>query len=411
MKVVVTGFGSTGDIQPLIALAAGLHRAGHSVVLVTDEGAEATASELGLVFRVLAGSARSVVVDGTHGWAETIASGRPSPRLFLEVGRFNTRSWIETIAAAAEDADAIVATTMAVYHAGSVARDRGIPLIFGQLQPTLETRDYPPPLSGLTGTPAWLNRPLSNAMSALGDLSYRSGINRVRREDGLPRLRLVWEETPILMAWSPTLLPAASDWKHPDLTITGSWRLPTAPGWEPPAELAQFLDAGEPPVFVGFGSVAGFPGTEALQDAVLEGLSGRRVLLASGWAGFGEGDLPEGVLAIGPTPYDWLFPRCAALFHHCGAGTTDQAARSGAGSVPVPFTGDQPFWAGRLHRLGVASAPLNPRKPSPDAVRAALSVATSDPLRRRAAEVARRMAVEPDGVATAIDAIERIAAG
>lgn len=91
MRVVVAGYGSTGDTLPLIALAAGLRKAGHEVVLVTDEAAGATASGLGLDFRELAGSARAVVTEGSHGWAETIESGRPSPRIAIELGRFHTR--------------------------------------------------------------------------------------------------------------------------------------------------------------------------------------------------------------------------------------------------------------------------------------------------------------------------------
>nr|WP_300151003.1 glycosyltransferase [Propionicimonas sp.] len=400
MRIVVTGYGSTGDTQPLVALAAGLRRAGHQVVLVTDHGAEADASRLGLDFRVLPGSARSIVTAGSHGWDEAISSGRASMRMLAAIARFNTRAWIEAIDAAAEGADAVVASTLAVYHAASVTQERGIPLIFAQLQPSLATRDYPPPASGLTGIPRWLNRPSATAIAWIGDLSFRSGINRVRRELGRPGLRLVWDDVPILLAWSPVLVPASADWTHPDATITGPWRLPADPGWQPPADLAAFLAAGEPPVYVGFGSMAGFAGTTALRDALLEGLSAHRVLLSSGWAGLADTDLPDNVHPVGWVPHDWLFPRCAAIVHHCGAGTTHQAARSGVPSIPVPFTLDQPFWASRLRTLGIASAPLNPRRPSASAVRDALAEATT--LRRRV--------VVEDGVSTAIGTIERIVA-
>lgn len=97
MRIVVAGYGSTGDTLPLIALAAGLQRAGHSVVLVADEAAGQVAGRFGLDLRVLPGSARSVVTDGSHGWSSTIKSGRPSMQLFVELARLNTRDWIETI--------------------------------------------------------------------------------------------------------------------------------------------------------------------------------------------------------------------------------------------------------------------------------------------------------------------------
>lgn len=230
------------------------------MVLVTDEAAGAAARRLGLDFRELAGSARAVVTEGSHGWAETIESGRPSPRIALELGRFHTREWLDTIGEAASGADVIVCSALGLHHAASVAQDRHLPLVAVQLQPTMPTRDYPHALSGLTRTPRWLNRPLGALMLGAADLTLARGINRVRRELNLPPLRVVWDEVPVLMAWSPTLLPASSDWTHPDFTITGAWHLPTPPDWQPPADLVAFLDAGDPPVYVGFGSMSGFSG-------------------------------------------------------------------------------------------------------------------------------------------------------
>lgn len=409
MRVVVAGYGSTGDTLPLIALASGLEKAGHEVVLVADEAAGATAGRLGLDFRELAGSARAVVTEGSHGWAEMIDSGRPTPRALLELGRFHTREWLATIGAAARGAEVIVCSPLGLHHAASVARDEHLPLVAVQLQPTLPTRDYPPSLSGLAHAPRWLNRPLGALILRAGDLSFTRGVNRVRRERGWPPLKIVWEEVPILMAWSPTLLPAASDWTHPDFTITGAWRLPTPTDWQPPAGLAEFLDDGEPPVYVGFGSMGGFRGAATLRDRILEGLSGQRVLLSAGWASLTDGALPGNVHPVGQVPHDWLFQRCSAIVHHCGAGTSHQAARSGVPSIPVPFTADQPFWADRLHGLGVAATPLNPRTLTSEAVRSALVEVTAQSMRDQASRMAQRIAAEPDGVTTAVDKIERLA--
>jgi UDP:flavonoid glycosyltransferase YjiC (YdhE family) len=410
MRVVVAGYGSTGDTLPLIALAVGLDRAGHEVVLIADQEAGTSATGLGLDFRELTGSARTVVTEGSHGWGQTIESGRTSPRLLAELARFNTRAWTDTITDAAVGADAIVASTLGVYAAASAAQDLAIPLVFAPLQPTLATREYPPPASGLTRTPRWLNRPLATVIAAAGDIAFSRGVNQVRRELGRPRLRIVWDEVPLLMAWSPTVLPAASDWTHPDFTVTGAWHLPTPPDWQPPADLAEFLDAGDPPVYVGFGSMSGFSGAPALRDRILDGLSAHRVLLAAGWAGLTDAELPSNVHPVGHVPHDWLFPRCSVVVHHCGAGTSQQATRSGVPSIPVPFTADQPFWATRLHRLGIASAPLNPRKLTGEDIRRALVQAISDSTRQRALTVAQQMAAEPDGVTTAIEHLQRLTA-
>lgn len=408
MKAVVAGYGSTGDTLPLIALAVGLDRAGHEVVLVADQDAGTTATRLGLDFRELAGSAKAVVTEGSHGWGESIASGRTSPRLLAELARFNTQAWIDTITGAAEGADVIVASTLGVYAAGSVAQDLAIPLVFVQLQPTLATRDFPPPASGLTKTPHWLNRPLATFVARVGDMAFSRGVNQVRRELGRPRLRIVWDEVPILMAWSPTLLPAASDWTHPDFTITGAWHLSTPSDWQPPTDLVEFLDAGDPPVYVGFGSMSGFSDAATLRDRILDGLSDHRVLLAAGWAGLTDAVLPSNVHPVGHVPHDWLFPRCSVVVHHCGAGTSQQAARSGVPAIPVPFTADQPFWATRLHNLGITASPLNPRRLTSEDVRKAVVQATSESVRQQALTVAQQMAAEPDGVTTAIEHLQRL---
>lgn len=408
MRVVVAGFGSTGDTLPLIALAAGLERAGHEVVLVTDEAAGATAGQLGLDFRALAGSAQTVITEGSHGWAEMIDSGRLTPRAFLELGRFHTREWLATIGEAAAGADVIVCSPLGLHHAASVAQDQQLPLVAVQLQPTLPTRDYPSALSGLTRTPRWLNRPLGTVVVGAGDLMFTRGVNRVRRELGRPSLKIAWDGVPILMAWSPTLLPAASDWSHSNFTITGAWHLPTPPDWQPSADLAAFLDDGEPPIYVGFGSMSGFKGVGTLRERILQGFAGRRVLLSCGWAGLTDTALPDNVHPVGHVPHDWLFPRCSAVVHHCGAGTSHQAARSGVPSIPVPFTADQPFWAKRLHGLGIAAAPLNPRKLTRDDIRLALAEATAQLVRDRAGEVAQRIAAEPDGVTVAIARIDQL---
>ena len=410
MKIVVTGYGTTGDTQPLIALASGLQQAGHQVVLVTDEGAVAPAARLGVDCRVLAGSARTMVTEGSHGWSETVKTGRPSMRLMVRAARLNTKAWIETIDQAADGADAIVATTLTVYHAASVAQQRGIRVVFGQLQPSLETRDYPPPLSGIVGNPAWLNRPLAEFMSTAGDLTYRGAINKARRELGQPRLRLVWDELPILAAWSPTLVPPSADWSHPDVTVTGPWLPRVDADWQPPDDLTDFLDSGEPPIYVGFGSMAGVD-TRPLRDAVLDGLSDHRVLLSAGWADLIDASLPENVHPIGWAPHEWIFPRCAAVLHHCGAGTTHQSARAGVPTIPLPFLGDQPFWAARLCRLGVATPPLNPRKTTSDAIREAAHRADSDELRTTARVVSAQICNEPDGVETATRRIEQLIRG
>lgn len=98
--------------------------------------------------------------------------------------------------------------------------------------------------------------------------------------------------------------------------------------WRPRWSTETFLDPGDPPVYVGFGSMSGFGGAATLRDRIPDGLSGHRVLLAAGWAGLTDAALPGDIHPVGHVPHDWLFPRCSVIVHHCGAGTSQQAARS-----------------------------------------------------------------------------------
>jgi sterol 3beta-glucosyltransferase len=139
---------------------------------------------------------------------------------------------------------------------------------------------------------------------------------------------------------SPSLVPAPADWPA-NARLCGQWLAPK-PGPTPPPGLATFLDRGEAPIYIGFGSITGFDGPRLLR-ALIEAMNGRRALFHPGWSGVDPQALPDNFFAIRDTPHDWLFPRTGAVIHHGGSGTSRSAARAGAPSVVVPFAGDQFF--------------------------------------------------------------------
>ncbi|MET8746664.1 glycosyltransferase [Streptomyces sp. NPDC004728] len=164
----------------------------------------------------------------------------------------------------------------------------------------------------------------------------------------------------------------------------------------PPAELVDFLQAGPPPVFIGFGSMAPSQ-EERLGELVAADRAGCARLCRRGAGPIAVGD---DVLAIGDLPHDWLFPRTAAVVHHAGAGTTAAGLRAGVPAVPVPVMADQPFRAARLHRIGVAPRPLPFHELTADALAEAITACVADPAhRRQAVELARRIATEDDTAA------------
>jgi UDP:flavonoid glycosyltransferase YjiC (YdhE family) len=188
--------------------------------------------------------------------------------------------------------------------------------------------------------------------------------------------------------------------------VTGYWWPARPPGWQPPDLLVDFLRAGSPPVFVGFGSMT--PTHERLPDVVAVAVkrAGVRAVVQSGWAEFGPAG--DDILLVGDLPHDWLFPRTAAVVHHAGAGTTGAGLRAGVPAVPVPVLVDQPFWAARLHRLGAAPHPVPLHELTSDTLTDALrSCLDRSTYRNRATELARRIGAE-DGPAVVLSLIAQL---
>jgi sterol 3beta-glucosyltransferase len=176
-------------------------------------------------------------------------------------------------------------------------------------------------------------------------------------------------------------------------------------------ELADFLAAGEAPVYVGFGSMAG-KDPARLTKIVIEALLQTNLLgiLASGWGGLETADLPPSILQIEGAPHDWLFPHMSAVVHHGGAGTTAAGLHAGRTTVVCPFMGDQPFWGSRVHALGAGPQPIPQKKLTAGGLSAAIQTAvTNDQLRETADALGKKIRAE-NGVAMAVALIEEIGA-
>jgi UDP:flavonoid glycosyltransferase YjiC (YdhE family) len=189
--------------------------------------------------------------------------------------------------------------------------------------------------------------------------------------------------------------------------VPGYWFIEPPPGWEAPAELVKFLDAGPPPVSVGFGSMMGHNPRATIQTVVRALLlSGQRGVLLTGWAGtHTDTHLPHTVYCAEGLPHSWLFPRMAAVVHHGGAGTTGAGLRSGVPSIITPLAADQYAWATRAHTLGVSPNPIPFTELSAEGLASAIDQAVHDTtMRARAADLARHIAAE-DGISRAVGII------
>jgi vancomycin aglycone glucosyltransferase len=228
---------------------------------------------------------------------------------------------------------------------------------------------------------------------------FGGAVNTHRTSIGLPALDNVRDHVLTHRPWLASD-PVLSPWRPTDLidvVQTGAWIMPdTRPL---PAELEAFLEEGDPPVYVGFGSMAMHTAEDPAR-AVIEAIraQGRRVVLARGWANLGPIDNRDDCFAVGEVNQQALFARVAAVVHHGGAGTTTAAACAGAPQVVVPQVADQPYWASRVTELGIGMAHEG-RIPRAESLLTPLRTALAPETRECAAAIAKT--VRSDGAMVA----------
>ena len=408
MRILVTTVGSRGDVQPFVALAAGLVRGGHDVALSTAELFAPLAAEHGVpFFPTTDGLLELMDHPAIRRGLETLTSLGPIVRQMPGLLRLAGATQAQLIddawqAVRATEPEVIVFHPKA-YWGPSFAAHVGAAAVRAALQPFyVPTGAFPLPVAPRLPLGARYNR-LSYLPVRLGMAgSVRHYLADWRRQTGATTAR---GPAPTVHGVSRHVVPRPADW--PDRAeVSGAWFLPE-PDWTPPPPLETFLDAGPPPVYVGFGSMAG---RDPAQTAalVVEGLraAGVRGVLATGWGGLDPGDLGGDMAVVGSAPHGRLFPRCAAVVHHGGAGTTHAGLRAGRPTVVCPFFGDQPFWGRRIHELGAGPAPIPQTELTPARLAAAAREALAEPVRQRAQALGRAIRDE-DGVRTAVRFVER----
>ncbi|GAB3428151.1 glycosyltransferase [Massilia solisilvae] len=399
MKLLILTYGTEGDTRPLAALGHQLVSAGHEVHLLGDASTLGSAQELGLANSALSGDIRQLFSTSSSQGAKGTA------KALAQLTNANTRAWTLETLAAAEGCDAILTSGLAGFVGLSVAERLGIPAIGTGMIPLTPSRDFPSPFLPPGLVPRWLNHASLRLTNQLVWLAFRKSLNEARQAVlGLPARRELPTEHPMLYGISPTILPQPADWPA-HARVCGQWQTP-AGEFTPPPELADFLRAGPPPVYVGFGSMAGIDGPR-LANTLVTALAGRRALFYPGWSGMDDIELPDNILRIGTTPHGWLLPRMAAVVHHGGSGTTHSSTRAGVPSIVIPFAGDQAFWAERLQRLGIAPPPLDGAKLDAGALGKAIGFVERPEVQKRAAELGEQMEQEK-GLAMAAREIEKL---
>jgi sterol 3beta-glucosyltransferase len=417
VKVLIVTAGSRGDVAPYTGLGARLRAAGHHVAVAAQSSFAELVAGCGLEFRPLPGDLRALQVRST---ARLLRRSGPGLRGFAEFVRIGRRFVDEIgdglVAAADPGVDVMLLSATTAPLGYSVAELYGVPSLGVFLQPVQPTADFPPMMLGAGSFGGLVNRAAGQLGQAVGRRVYEQASRRLRERCGLPPAdlrelarRSAGARWPVLHGFSPAVVPRPADWPA-ELEVVGYWWPEPGSPWRAPPELVDFLSAGPPPVYVGFGSVVseGDRLTELIASALRR--TGLRGVVQAGWAGLsGVRTENDDLITIGEAPHDWLFPRMAALVHHAGNGTTAAGLRAGVPAVPVPMLADQPFWAARLSALGAGPDPIAPRRLTDARLAAAVRAAVYEPsYTRRARALAAELATE-DGAGAVLRAVDRLA--
>jgi vancomycin aglycone glucosyltransferase len=390
VRIAIAVDGTRGDVHPMIALGLGLSARGHEVLLCAPPDFREDAEGLGLDFRSVGIPVRSYLAAQAsflHGGP--LASLGAGLRYF----RDSIERQFRELVPAVSGADWVLAASTQL-AAASAAESVGARHRFIAYCPSLFRSPHQTPFAIPRATlRPWQNRLAWAATVRLFGGALWGVLTRERARLGLAPARdayaLFRGEAPALAA-EELLAPPPADLRG-EVRVVGCL-LPFDP--EPlPAKLETFLDAGEPPLYLGFGSMTD-PDPAAATRMLLEAVdrAGVRAVVAEGWAGLGAGPLSESVIAIGAVSHAALFPRVAAVVHHGGAGTTTTAARAGAPQVVVPHVLDQFHWAQRVAAAGVAPPPLPRRRLDATGLAGAIrATLDNELLRERARELGIRL--------------------
>ena len=408
MKIVVVGWGTTGDVYPVLALAERLLERGHQVrvcalTLYRDKILEigAAFSEIGVEFDL----------EEFHAALDAIIPKRDPlamMRLIVEEGIVRRgEKWYQSCLAAMKGADLVICHSVDI-PAQEAAIRHNIPWFTVTYCPAIiKSLDFAP-----YPFPNW-GRAFNAVVWKIAQLRLGPSIDALFNQfivsvGGKPRASVMLEGmySPYLnlIAASPNLCPPADF--PPNHKFTGVWHL-AAPSYVPPAELVAFLEEGPPPVIITFGSMGGSNGretTEILIDAVNR--TNQRAIIQAGWGQLGMPEALPNIFCTAYVPHQWLFPQGCCVVHHGGAGTTASVCRAKVPSVVVAHNADQPYWGKRLSDLGVAPKHLHRRNLTAERLAKRIQKVLDTPAMKARAHVLGEQMETENGLTSAVEMIE-----
>lgn len=352
MRIVISAVGTRGDIQPALALALELKKRGHSVRMCISPNFLDWARNLGL-------DALPMGVEMRMPSKKSVTPSNLTPEQ-LKLMQASMPDLItdqfEVIGESAKNCDLIIGANAHQYAAPSLAERMKINCITAVYAPTAipSLSIAPPPIQGQNSAAAisiaeqWLNTKKIWNERAL------NRINQNRERLSLAPISDVLDYVLTDHTWLAADVTLAPMPLTPNRSIfqSGTWVLPDDTPL--PSKLNLFLENGEPPVLIGFGSM---PASGEIAHDIVEALyfHGKRIIVMKGWADIDNVMESQNCIVVDEVNYDMLLPQVAAIIHHGGAGTTAAAARAGIPQIITPMFSDQFYWGNRVKELGLGT--------------------------------------------------------
>lgn len=439
LNIVIMVIGSRGDAQPFLKIGKVLKEEyGHRVRIATHPAfRDFVEKDSGLEFFSVGGDPSELMAfmvknPGMIPKLETVKAGDIGRRRAAMAEMFDG-FWRACINATDNEkdvrnlkmmgdrapfvADAIIANPPSFAHI-HCAEALGVPLHLMFTFPYTPTQAFPHPLASIKKSnvdPQYTNfisYPLVEMMvwQGLGDLVNDFRTNTLR----LDPVSTLWApgstyrlHVPFTYLWSPGLVPKPADW-GPEIDVSGFTFLDLASTFQPPQDLVEFLDGGETPIYIGFGSIVVDDAdkfTEMIFEAV--GKAGVRALVSKGWGGLGGENVPDNIFMLENTPHDWLFPRVRACVIHGGAGTTAIALKCAKPTMVVPFFGDQHFWGSVIGSAGAGPEAVPYKNLSADKLAEGIKYCLTEEARTAVKKIAASIEAEGDGAHNAVRSFHR----
>ncbi|KAK8048284.1 hypothetical protein PG994_010014 [Apiospora phragmitis] len=434
LNIVIMVIGSRGDAQPFLKIGKVLkENYGHRVRIATHPAfREFVENDSGLEFFSVGGDPSELMAfmvknPGMIPKLESVKAGDIGRRRNAMAEMFDG-FWRACINATDNEkdeanlkmmgnrspfvADAIIANPPSFAHI-HCAEALGIPLHLMFTFPYTPTQAFPHPLASIKKTnvdPGYTNfmsYPLVEMMvwQGLGDLVNDFRVNTLK----LDPVSTLWApgstyrlHVPYTYLWSPGLVPKPEDW-GPEIDIAGFTFLDLASTFKPPQDLVEFLDGGDKPIYIGFGSIV-VDDADKFTEMIFEGVkkAGVRALVSKGWGGLGGDNVPDNIYMLENTPHDWLFPKVQACVIHGGAGTTAIALKCGLPTMVVPFFGDQHFWGTMIGTAGAGPEAVPYKQLDVDKLADGIKYCLTDEAREAAQKIAKSIEAEGDGAKNAV---------